>query len=102
MYVDGLNLYYGMMKRSPRGRKWLDFETLARRLFPNEDIAEIHYFTTRIKELDDPDAPNRQRMYLEALGSSHRSQSITAFSGSTRRCANSSRRRRKAPRSSKS
>ena len=68
MYVDGLNLYYGMMKRSPRGRKWLNFEALARRLFPNEDVAEIHYFTARIKELDDPDAPNRQRMYLEALG----------------------------------
>jgi uncharacterized LabA/DUF88 family protein len=68
VYVDGFNLYYGCLRRSPY--KWLDLGELCAKLLPGSQIHRIRYFTARIKARpSDPDAPNRQEAYLAALGS---------------------------------
>jgi hypothetical protein len=66
-YIDGFNLYYRLLRGHVPG-KWLDLEALARTVFPADTIGAIKYFTARIKALDDPQAPQRQQVYLEALG----------------------------------
>lgn len=67
LYVDGFNLYYRML-RQRHGTKWLDLEQLATRLFPDATLEAVKYYTARIKALDDPSAPQRQQIYLRALG----------------------------------
>lgn len=66
VYIDGFNLYYGAC-RAP-GRRWLDPLALAQRLLPNDEIVEVAYFTANIKrDLEDPGAQDRQRLYHRAL-----------------------------------
>lgn len=68
VYVDGFNLYYGALKGTPY--KWVDLPALCRHLLPGEQIAQIRYFTARVKgRPGDLDAPRRQDAYLRALGS---------------------------------
>ena len=65
-YIDGLNLYYGAVKRT--NYKWLDLEKLCRRLIPNDRILAIKYFTAHVADIpEDPKAPQRQDIYLRAL-----------------------------------
>ena len=46
VYVDGVNLYYGVLK--PSGCKWLDLVALCEKvLAPHHDILGIKYFTAR-------------------------------------------------------
>jgi hypothetical protein len=66
-YIDGFNLYYGIRRR-PRD-KWLNLEALLDRLFPDDDVALIRYFTARVKGKIDPTAPAHQQAYLSALSS---------------------------------
>jgi uncharacterized LabA/DUF88 family protein len=66
VYIDGFNLYYGLLKRSPH--KWLDLERFCDQLLPRNTVAKIHYFTARVDARpQDPDQPNRQLAYLRAL-----------------------------------
>ena len=66
VYIDGFNLYYGAC-RAP-GRRWLSPLALAERLLPNDEIAEVAYFTANIKrDPEDPGAQDRQRLYHRAL-----------------------------------
>jgi len=66
VYIDGFNLYYGALRRSPH--KWLDLEALCRRLLPKDDIRRIRYFTARITARPgDPQQAQRQETYLRAL-----------------------------------
>lgn len=65
-YIDGFNLYYRLLRGHVPG-KWLDLQALARAVLPTDTIGTIKYFTARIKALDDPKAPQRQQVYLEAL-----------------------------------
>ena len=68
VYIDGFNLYYGCLKRSPY--KWLDLGSLCSQLLPQNDIKRIRYFTARVKARpDNPLAPARQDAYLAALES---------------------------------
>jgi hypothetical protein len=46
VYIDGFNLYYGALKRTPY--KWLDLGVLAQTLLPADTVQEIHYFTARV------------------------------------------------------
>ena len=66
-YIDGFNLYYGALKRTPY--KWLNVDTLLRRiLYDSYSITTIKYFTARISPyIGDPSAPKRQAKYLRAL-----------------------------------
>lgn len=68
-YVDGMNLYYGALKRHP-GYRWLDIPAMVANLVPGLTIAHTRYYTARIKATfpGDP-GPGRQRIYLEALQS---------------------------------
>ena len=68
VYVDGFNLYYLALRSTIY--KWLDLYKLAETLLPAEyhDIVKVKFFTARINSLpNDPDAPNRQNIYLKAL-----------------------------------
>lgn len=70
VYVDGFNLYYGALKGTPY--KWLDLCALFSRVLPQGySLERIKYFTARVTPLPhDPDAPNRQDVYLRALRAS--------------------------------
>ncbi len=46
VYIDGFNLYYGALKRTPY--KWLDLRKLAETMLPTDTVQEVHYFTARI------------------------------------------------------
>lgn len=66
VYVDGFNLYYGALKRSPY--KWLNILTLCNLLLPRNQIIQIKYFTALVSARPhDPDQPNRQLLFLRAL-----------------------------------
>ncbi len=66
VYIDGFNLYYGCLKGTPY--KWLDLDSLCRKLLPRDQINKIRYFTARITARpDDVDGPTRQNTYLRAL-----------------------------------
>ena len=66
VYIDGFNLYYGALRRTPYG--WLNVAELCRLLLPSDSIHRIKYFTARVKALPrDPHQPVRQQIYLRAL-----------------------------------
>ncbi len=66
VYVDGFNLYYAL-KRTPF--KWLDPVKLAYQLLPaGHSVTKLKYFTARVSGNRDSDAPARQQVYLNALG----------------------------------
>lgn len=78
VYIDGLNFYYGLVKGTRY--KWLDFERFlkgilerAKKIFkgeipPDLKVIKIKYFTTLVKGFsNDPQAPQRQMIFLKAL-----------------------------------
>ena len=66
-YIDGLNFYYGSVKNRP-ALKWLNPQAMLQRLFPQENITLIRYFTAPVMLTPgDPDAPARQAVYFRAL-----------------------------------
>lgn len=66
VYVDGFNLYYGALKRTPY--KWLDLSKLCQVMLPNDKVASIQYFTARVSaRVHKPTAPLDQQVYLRAL-----------------------------------
>lgn len=66
VYVDGFNLYYGALKRTPF--KWLDLSALIRTLLPTDNIQEIHYFTARVSSRPyKPTSARDQALYIRAL-----------------------------------
>ena len=40
IYVDGFNLYYGAVRRTPY--RWLDIPAMCRKLLPRHEIARIN------------------------------------------------------------
>jgi uncharacterized LabA/DUF88 family protein len=64
-YIDGFNLYYGMKKKYGRKFLWLDVVDLARRLRPNDQLAQVRYFSAIVK--NEPAAAQRQEDYMSAL-----------------------------------
>jgi len=68
VYVDGYNLYYGLLRRSPW--KWLDlFALFQNHVLTDANILEVRYYTAPVlaRMCDDPVSPQRQRLYLQAL-----------------------------------
>jgi uncharacterized LabA/DUF88 family protein len=69
VYIDGYNLYYGLLRKSPH--KWLDIYALFAKelLDTNSELVEVRYYTAPILRAmsDDPAAEQRQRQYLQAL-----------------------------------
>lgn len=68
VYVDGFNLYYGALKRTPW--KWLDIEAMCKAVLAvHHQIHRIRYFTARVRSRPgNPQVHNRQEAYLRALG----------------------------------
>lgn len=68
VYVDGFNLYFGMLDAGIEG-KWLDLWQLAGNLLKeNQELMAVKYFTSRVSH--NPDKQKRQTTYLEALENS--------------------------------
>lgn len=66
VYIDGFNLYYGALKRTPY--KWLDVGSLCALMLPQDDIVAINYYTALVSARPgNPSAPNDQQIYLRAL-----------------------------------
>ena len=68
VYIDGYNLYYGLLKGSPSS-KWLNLRALASAMFKEKhEILSIKYFTARVRTYPhDTAAEERQKIYLQAL-----------------------------------
>ena len=68
IYIDGYNLYYGLLKGSVY--KWLDLFAFASALLNDtHEIIEVRYYTSIVKPSPyDAAAVERQNVYLQALG----------------------------------
>jgi hypothetical protein len=62
VYIDGFNLYYGVLKDAP-AMKWLNLERFCRLLRPHDDIQAVRYFVALVSG---PTKPH-QEAYLKAL-----------------------------------
>ncbi|MEN9673572.1 MAG: hypothetical protein RL553_1837 [Planctomycetota bacterium] len=67
-YVDGSNLYFGMIESGARKCKWLDVDKLMKSFVrSNQELIGVKFFTSRITH--NPPKEKRQNTYLEALES---------------------------------
>ena len=65
-YIDGFNLYFGLMEAGLDYCRWLNLDKLIKRILkPHEELITINYYTSRIN--GDPEKLARQSTYLEAL-----------------------------------
>ena len=66
VYIDGFNLYFGMMEAGFEKSRWLNVALLAQNLLkPTQQIVGVKYFTSRVS--NNPAKQKRQSLYLEAL-----------------------------------
>jgi uncharacterized LabA/DUF88 family protein len=66
VYIDGFNLYFGMVSAGWNHCKWLDVHALSLAIKnTNHDLNQVKYFTSRIK--NNPSKQKRQDDYLDAL-----------------------------------
>ena len=66
VYVDGFNLYFGMLEAGFNNCNWLNLKKLSINLLkPHQELAGVKYFTSRVS--NNPDKQKRQVTYLEAL-----------------------------------
>ncbi|MCD8537542.1 MAG: NYN domain-containing protein [Burkholderiaceae bacterium] len=66
VYVDGFNLYYGALRKTPHS--WVNLESLFQLLLPKNKNREIKYFTALVSARpNDLSQPQRQQLYLRAL-----------------------------------
>jgi hypothetical protein len=65
-YIDGFNLYYGCVKGTTE--RWLNIGAVCERLFPQDQIHRIRYFTALVNPPpNDPRKLQRQQVYIRAL-----------------------------------
>ena len=71
VYIDGLNLYYGMKSVGWRRYYWLDVQRLSENLLrPYQRLRFVRYFTAKfLPDDNDPGQAERQDAYLQALSS---------------------------------
>ena len=69
VYVDGLNLFYGLREKRWKRYYWLNLWRLAQQLLrPGQRLDKVRYFTARVRpDQRDPGREIRQKTYLEAL-----------------------------------
>jgi hypothetical protein len=66
VYIDGLNLYHGLVAQGWRKYLWLNLHAFALSLLTDSQrLVAIRYFTTEVTA--PPDKAQRQRAYLAAL-----------------------------------
>lgn len=65
VYIDGFNLYHGIVDRGFRGYLWLDLQSFSQKLLtPKQRLVAVSYFTARRLN---PEKEERQKLYLSAL-----------------------------------
>lgn len=65
-YIDGFNVYYGMMAKGWGRYRWLDYRALVERhVLGHQELVGLKYFTTRVTHK--PESLHRQEAYLRAL-----------------------------------
>jgi uncharacterized LabA/DUF88 family protein len=65
-YIDGSNLYFGMVDAGLKFCKWLDVKKLMESfLDPNQELVAVKFFTSRLTHDEAKEA--RQATYLDAL-----------------------------------
>ena len=65
-YIDGYNLYHGLLEAGLRSSRWLDLPTLGRSLLNSGQQLDLtRYFTTLVKA--NPAKAQRQGRYVDAL-----------------------------------
>ena len=73
VYIDGYNLYYGLLRKSKL--KWLDVVQLFEEhvLDKNAELIQVRYYTAPVlgRMSDDLGSTQRQRQYLQALRKLH-------------------------------
>lgn len=68
VYIDGFNLYFGIIDAGFEKCKWLNLKTLSKNLLrPDQELCAIKYFTSRVT--NNPEKQKRQSTYIEALES---------------------------------
>lgn len=68
VYIDGFNLYFGIIDAGFEKYKWLNLNLLSKNLLrPDQELSGIKYFTSRIS--NNPDKQKRQSTNIEALES---------------------------------
>ena len=79
VYIDGFNLYYGMLKGTPY--KWLDLEKFVDELVSDDvEVVAIKYFTAQIKTYPfDLQKVQRQQFYIRAVSMLPRVKVIEGF-----------------------
>lgn len=65
VYVDGMNLYFGLRNKYARRFLWLDLYALAQQLRQPDTILKVRYFTTIVA--GEPAAARNQETYLSSL-----------------------------------
>lgn len=87
MYVDGFNLYFGMVEAGFTNCKWLDIQLLAKNIKnPAHSVNEVKYFTSRIS--NSIDRQKRQDIYIEALRTTPISITFGQFRNQPMQCRN--------------
>lgn len=65
-YIDGYNLYFGLLNAGYSRYKWLNVRALVQSLLkPGQELVQVNYFTTLVT--NDIDARERQKNYIDAL-----------------------------------
>lgn len=65
-YIDGFNLYFGMLEAGYSNFKWLNLYSLVNSLLkPTQELKQVKYFTSRVS--NDPDKQKRQGTFIEAI-----------------------------------
>ena len=79
-YIDGYNLYYGLLQKSP-ATKWLDPFALVKALLRDDhEILRVKFFTARARPWPPDDAAvARQNAYLQAISTNKRIQIIEGY-----------------------
>ena len=68
VYIDGFNLYHGLMQARLGSSRWLDLSAMSRLLQgENRQLELVRYFTARVR--DRPRDAERQSVYIDALRS---------------------------------
>ena len=86
-YIDGYNLYYGLLKGS--SYKWLDLWAFTRSLVRQDfELVAVKYFTAPIRTYPyDLAASDRQKVYLQALSIMGKVEIIHGFYSKNRALA---------------
>ena len=65
VYIDGFNLYHGIVESGWRHYLWLDLQSFSQKLLTHKQrLVTVRYFTARRLN---PDKKKRQRLYIAAL-----------------------------------